>query len=254
MQGLADFTNKRILIAGASSGIGRETALRLNELGASIIAVARREDKLLSLMQELKGGPHACYPFDLTLTDGIEALVKRIVSEQGKLDGMVYSAGVNTSLPLNSFKPDQIRAVFDINFYGFVELVRQCCRRGRYNEGMRIVGVSSVAAQRGDKAHLAYSASKAAMNAAVRCIAKEVAGKGICINTVAPAMVRTEMYDAYADMARESGAEDQALLDRQYLGLAETVDVANAIAYLLSPAARFMTGLTIPVDGGLTTS
>lgn len=252
MNNIVCLENKRIIIAGASSGIGRQTAILLSHLGAKIVLIARREEQLKKVLMELEGKDHAYYVCDLSEINNIEKLVKQIVDEHGKIDGLVYSAGINTSMPLSQFKPDRMVKVFMTNYFGFIEIVRQVCRKGRYNEGMRIVGISSVAATRGDKAHLAYSGSKAAMDASVRCIAKEVADKGIWINTVAPAMTRTEMYSQYVDGHGEENNEE--LLKRQYLGLVETDDVANTIAFLLSPATRMLTGLSLPVDGGLTTN
>lgn len=254
MSGFVDFTGKRIVVAGASSGIGRETALLLNKLGASIILIARREDKLKETLKALTGTDNAYYIADLSILDSIEPLFKKIVAEQGKLDGMVYSAGVGTSMPLIMFKPEKVQKIFDINYFGFVECVRQICKRGRFNEGMRIVGVSSVASMRGDKSHMAYSASKSAMDSSVRCIARELADKGICINTVAPAMTATELYNRYVEKYGEESGSNQEILRRQYLGIAQTTDVANAIAFLISSEARFITGITLPVDGGMTTS
>lgn len=254
MYNLIDLKDRKIIVAGASSGIGKVTAVTLSRLGAAVILVARREDRLKEVLQELEGDGHSYYVGDLSEVASIEGLVKRIVSEQGKLDGLVYAAGVNTSMPLNQFKPERVQQVFNLNYFGFIEFVRQLCRRGRFNEGMRIVGISSAASIRGDRAHLAYSGSKAAMNASVRCIAKEVAEKGICINTVAPAMTRTELYTQYVKEYGEESGSNEDLLKRQYLGLAEPEDIANAIAFLISPAARLITGLTLPVDGGLTTS
>ena len=254
MYSRTDFKDRTIIIAGASSGIGKETAAVLSRLGAKLVLIARRGELLQKVAGELEGEGHACYTADLSRTDAIEGLVKQIVEEQGKIDGLVYTAGVNTSLPLNRSKPEMIQQVFNVNYFGFIEFVRQLCRKGRYNEGMCIVGVSSVAAVRGDKAHVAYSGSKAAMNASVRCIAKEVADKGIRINTVAPAMTGTDMYTQYVNECGEESGSGRELLKRQYLGLIGTEDVANTIAFLMSKSARMMTGLTVPVDGGLTTS
>lgn len=251
---MADFTNKKIIIFGASSGIGRRTAIRLNELGADVVLIARREDKLKEIMSVLKGESNAYYSFDLSIVDDIEALIKDVCREQGSFDGMVYSAGISNSMPLNMYKPEKLRQIFNINFFAFIECVRQLTKKGRYNEGMRIVGVSSIASFVGDKSHLGYSASKAAMDAAIRCIAKEIAGKGICINNVAPAMTATEMHVEY--MSKRGNDNDNYIdnLKRQYLGMGQTEDIANAIAFLLSQDARFITGITLPVDGGYTTS
>ena len=254
MTGLIDFTGKKIVVIGASAGIGRQTALTLSTLGAQLILIARREEKLREVLQAAAGSGHAMYAADVSLTDGLDELFKKIKAECGPADGMVYCAGVNSTLPLQQLKTDKLREIFDVNFFAFVEAVRQITRRGRYNEGMRIVAVSSNAANRGDKAHTAYAASKAAMNAAVRCLARELADKGICINAVAPAVTDTEMYRQYSASGGGLNAGEQALLERQYLGLIEPEDVAEAIAYLLSPAARMLTGVTLPVDGGLSTS
>ena len=249
-----DFTGRKILVTGASSGIGKQTALTLGKLGADVILVARREEKLKEVLNELDGNNNACYAADLSETDRIEMLFKQIAEEQGKLDGMVYAAGIAMSLPLKLFKPEKIREVININYFGFIEAVRQICKKGRYNEGMRIVGVSSVASLQGDKAHLAYSGSKAAMDASVRCIAKEVADKGICINTVAPAMTETQMYHEFIKKNGADSRISREILERQYMGVGKPDDIANAIAFLMSPASRFITGITLPVDGGMTTS
>lgn len=253
MYNLVDLTDKKILVVGASSGIGKQIAVTLSRLGAKVILAARREDKLMETLALLEGEGHSVKRFDVQNTDGIEKVVKDIVAEFGALDGMVYSAGLGTALPLQQTKPEKIKQVFDVNFFGFTETVMQLCRRGRFNPGMRIVGISSVASIRGDKSKTAYSASKSAMDSAVRCIAREVADKGICINSVAPSMTATELYTHYLDKYGEDSETNKELLKRQYLGIAETSDVANAVAFLLSPAARFITGITLPVDGGLTT-
>lgn len=254
MKQLIDFTGKRIMVIGASSGIGRQTALTLSALGAELILVARREDKLRQTLASLEGGPHSCRAADISDLDGIEPLFKAIKEEHGELDGLVYSAGVNMTLPLTLLKPEKIQSVFDVNFFAFIETVRQATKRGRFRPGMRIVAVSSNAAIRGDKAHTAYSASKAAMNAAIRCLAKELSEKEVAVNAVAPAVTNTEMYQAYAAESGNVSGGEKALLERQYLGLIEPTDVAESIAFLLSPAARMITGITLPVDGGLSTN
>ena len=217
-----------------------------------MLLVARREEKLQEVLGVLEGGIHSYYVADVSQLNEIETLFKTISKEKGGIDGLVYCAGVNTTLPLMQLKPEKIKAAFDVNFFGFVETIRQATKRGRYNEGMRIVAVSSNAAIRGDKAHTAYSASKAAMNAAVRCLAKELADKKVFINAVAPAVTNTEIYQQYA--SGDVNGSEKALMERQYLGLIEPEDVAETIAYLLSPMARMITGITLPVDGGLSTN
>ena len=169
------------------------------------------------------------------------------------MDGLVYSAGLGTAIPLMQSKPERVQDTFNVNFFGFFEVVRQISRKGRFNPGMRIVGVSSCASLCGEKTKAIYSSSKAAMDSAVRCMAKELAEKKICINTVAPAMTATELYSYYVAKYGEDSETNKELLNRQYLGIAQPQDIANAIAFLISPAARFITGITMPVDGGYTT-
>ncbi len=253
MFNLIDLTEKKIIVIGASSGIGKQTAVTLSRLGAKVILVARREDKLMETMNLLEGEGHGVHSFDTQKLDEIEEHIKQIVTEFGPVDGMVYSAGIGTAIPLLQTKPEKLQNVFEVNLFGFIEVVRQLCRKGRFNPGMRIVGISSCASLRGDKSKTAYSASKAAMDSAIRCIAKEMADRGICINSVAPSMTATELYGHYLEKYGEDSDTNQELLKRQYLGIAQTQDIANAVAFLISPAAKFITGITLPVDGGLTT-
>ena len=253
MYNLIDLTDRRILVIGASSGIGKRTAITLSNLGAKLVLAAIDEEGVKQALTELSGEGHAAYYLDVSKLDEIEGFIKKITMEHGTLDGLVYTAGLGTAVPLALSKPDKVQTTFNVNFFGFFEVVRQVCKKGRYNEGMRIVGVSSSASLVGDKSKAIYSATKSAMDSAVRCIAKEVADKGICINTVAPAMTATELYTKYIAKYGEDSDTNKELLSRQYLGIAQPQDIANAIAFLISPAARFITGITMPVDGGLTT-
>jgi NAD(P)-dependent dehydrogenase (short-subunit alcohol dehydrogenase family) len=137
----------------------------------------------------------------------------------------------------------------DINFGSFIEMVRCLTKRKRFNEGMSIVGVSSVAAQQGNQTKTVYAASKAAMDAAVRCLGKELAPKDIRINTIAPALIKTAIFDELKE-SNVGATDTENVIARQYLGIGEPNDVANMIAYLLSRASRFISGSTIAVDGG----
>ncbi len=253
MNGLIDLSQKRILVVGASSGIGKQTAITLSRVGAKITLVARNEEKLQNAISALEGDGHDYFIADVSDVNSVELLVKAVVAKEGPLDGMVYSAGVGTALPLMQSKPEKVQDAFNVNFFGFFEMVRQITRKGRFNPGMRIVGVSSCASLRGDKSKAIYSSSKAAMDSAIRCMAKELAEKAICINSVAPSMTATELYNRYVEKYGEDSETNKELLTRQYLGIAQPQDIANAIAFLISPAARFITGITMPVDGGLTT-
>lgn len=243
-------SGKKIIVTGASSGIGRQTAIALSREGAKVVLIARREEKLQEVVSELEGDGHSYYVADLSVLDAIADLFKQIYDQHGKMDGMVYAAGIGHNIPLMQLKPDILKRLFDINFFGFVECTRQICRKGRFNEGMRIVGISSIASFIGEKSHIAYAASKSAMNTAIKGMAHEVAAKGICINAVAPGWVDTEMY-SYVEKAT---FDLNSSWDRQYMGLIKKEDVANAILFLISPAAHYITGVTLPVDGGYTSA
>lgn len=250
MYNLVDLKGKQILVTGASSGIGKETAALLDRLEAKTILVARRETNLKELVSEFQNKESCYYVADLSELEAIEKLIKQIVSDHGPLDGFVHSAGITSSRPLKTIKPNILDQVMRINFYSFVELCRCITIRKRFSEtGCNIVGISSTSSLQGNSSKTAYCASKAAMDAAVRCMAKELANKHIRVNTVAPAFIETDIYNLFLDKGH--GANDaEMVMARQYLGLGQPSDVANLTAFLLSDASRFITGSTIGVDGG----
>ena len=182
----------------------------------------------------------------------IEATIKEIVQINGPFDGYVQCAGISKDLPLNSGKFEKIHELMLTNFYSFYELVRVISRKGRYNPGLSIVGVSSTASECGVPSNTAYSASKAAMNGSMRSMARELSAKGIRVNTVLPGPTNTEMYREYLAMKAEVHSQEQvsSAVARNYLGVNEPEDVANAIAFLLSPVSRMITGIELPVDAG----
>lgn len=252
MLNLIDLQGKHIVVTGASRGIGRETAILCSRLGAHITCVARTEEKLKETVSLLEGSGHGYMQMDFEQIDKIDSAVQNLVKIYGAIDGLVYAAGIAIDYPLNLMKPVYVDRVIRVDLLGFTEMVRCVSHKKRYHEGMRIVGISSTAAFHGRKAHTAYAAAKAGMNGAMRCMAVELARKGIAVNSVAPGMIATDMYKFWLNQ-HSDGTESDAnkeLLKRQYLGVGETKDVAAAIAFLLSPAARFITGVCLPVDGG----
>lgn len=250
MKNIVDFTGKHMLVMGASFGIGATTAITLNKLGANVDVMARNEDALYDVLSKMENGRNAVYKVDVKDFDSIGSVISTAVAEQGPYDGFVYSVGVALNSPLQQLTLKKLQWVFNTNYFGFVEAVKQITKKGRFNFGMRIVGVSSVASIRGDISQSAYCGSKAAMDGTVRAMAAELAKKGICINTVAPSMINTRMYQDYLRDYGTEGIRYEILKNRQLRGIGEPQDVANAIAFLLSPAARMITGTCMPVDGG----
>lgn len=241
------FSGKKILITGAAVGIGKATAELLASLGASIILVDINEEVLHTTSSSLANGPHYTIPFNMAETAKIEEMVKTIISQSGPIDGIVHCVGIRSRRPLSLLSSGILTDVMNINFNSFIELVRCFTKKNHFNEGLSIVGVSSIAAQRGGAGVTAYAASKAAMDAAVRCLAKELAPKKIRLNTVVPAQINTP---AYAELIKMSGSDEDPTLSRQYLGLGEATDVAGAITFLLSQQSRLISGTALPVDGG----
>lgn len=248
-----DYTGKTIIVSGAG-GIGAETARLLNRLGARIILMDISEDNLLKTLDSLQSGDNKSYRCDFSDINSIELTIKSIVADNGVVDGFVHCAGIGAVRPLKLSKYDFMLKVMNINFFSFVEIVRCLSVKGRYNkDGMTIVGVSALGAYLGNSTKTAYCASKAAMNAAVRCMAKELAPKNIRINTVAPGVTNTPMAHASQDYG-DGSDEYRMILSRQYLGMCEPSDIANAIAFLLSDMSKMITGSCLPVDGGKLTS
>ncbi len=253
MKDLVDLSNKTVLVCGASSGIGRQTAITLSELGARVVLVARREDKLAETLGMLCGEGHLYRVFDLSNTDEIEGFIKQLANDVGALDGVVYCAGISATRPLKMLKPAALKEVMNINFEAFVETVRCSAKKRAFNEGMSIVGISSISSTVGSLGKTAYCASKAAMDAAVRCMAKELAPSKIRVNTVCPGIIETELFEQFKSNAGDS-RDAQIKLERQYLGVGQPGDVASTVAFLLSDASRMITGASIGVDGGMLSS
>jgi NAD(P)-dependent dehydrogenase (short-subunit alcohol dehydrogenase family) len=245
------FEGKQILITGAADGIGKQTAKQLAEAGAKLILTDINIEGLKTMVSELSGENHSVYFLDLSKTEEIETEISRIINIDGPVDGFVHCVGVRSRRPINMLKPAMLTEILNVNFVSFVELIRILSKKGNNTGILSIVGISSISSLRGGPGVTAYSASKGAMDAAVRCLAKELAPKNIRINTVAPGQINTPAFEKLRQM---SGENEDPTLSRQYLGLGEPEDVANAIMFLLSNKSRFITGTTLPVDGGFLTT
>jgi NAD(P)-dependent dehydrogenase (short-subunit alcohol dehydrogenase family) len=247
-----DFTGKKYVLAGVG-GIGSTTAELLATLGAKMILLDVVENKLKDVVSILPGEGHVYYVCDFSNVESIEPLLAQVIKEQGAIDGYVHTTGIGAVRPLKMSKYDFMLNVMNINFFSFVEVVRCLSKKGAYNPGMNVVGISAVGAYIGNSTKTAYCASKSAMNSAIRCLAKELAPKGIRLNTVAPGATDTPMAREAADY--RNGTEEQRINTlRQYLGICQPIDIANGVAFLLSDMSRMITGTCLPIDGGKLTS
>lgn len=241
-----DLSGKRILVTGASSGIGRACAVLASQLGAAVVLTGRRAgalDETLSQMQNVE--KHLVVPGDICVSSAIEGLV----AASGKLDGFVHAAGIGPMCPVGFVDEAQVQKVMRTNYFVFLELMKHYSKAKNRNGAFSAVAISSVSALAGWGGVSVYAGSKGALSASVRALAMELAPKGIRVNAVCPSNIRTPLYEAgAADMNDEQGLK--ALKAKQPLGLGEPKQVANAVCFLISDAASFITGVNLPVDGG----
>lgn len=245
-----DLTGKRILVTGASSGIGQATSQLISRLGGKVVLVARDEERLKNTYNSLFGTGHAYYSFDLTDLENIPSFLKKVASEQGKLSGLFHSAGITSVMQINIVKIKFIEEVFDINIKAALMLVKGFCQKGvRENGSCSIVFMSSVAGICGIAGMSVYSASKAALDGSVRSLACELASRKIRINSISAGAVHTKMLDGFN--INNLTPEEIKIYERKHLfGFGESEDIANAAAFLLSDASRWITGTCLVVDGG----
>lgn len=245
-------SGKVIVITGASSGIGRACAILCAEMGAKIVLLGRDRERLEATREAMRGSPdHLLYAVDLTDYDGVDAVVKDAVAKAGKLHGVIHSAGISTTLPLKLVTPDKMDLFFRTNVYGAINLTKQVTRKAvMADSGGSIVFISSVMGAVGEVGKTLYSLTKGALISASKSLAIELAPRSIRVNCVAPGVVETPMS------ANAVYSQDEQLLNRikscHPLGLGRAEDVANSCVFLLSDAARWITGTTLFVDGGYT--
>lgn len=243
---LVDLSGKRILVTGASSGIGRACAILASQLGASVILTGRRSDALDETWRRMENQDfHLIHPCDIC----DHVAVAELVSVAGKVDGLVHAAGIGPMCPIGFIDEEHVQSVMKTNYFAFLELMKHYSKAKNRSAKMSVVAISSVSALVGWGGVSVYSGSKGALSASVRALAMELVPKGIRVNAVCPSNVQTPMYEAGSvDMNDETSLK--ALIAKQPLGLGVPEQVASAVAFLLSDAAGFITGVNLPVDGG----
>lgn len=237
---------KYILITGASNGIGREVAKQISNKDTTVILAARRRDKLELVQSELEG-EGIVIPCDLTKKEDIASLFHALQERGIKLDGMVYCAGICFIKPIKAMETDDLERMFRVNVFGFYEMCRLFANRSVSNRGAVIVGVSSYAAASRESGMSAYAMTKEAMNVQVQVLAKEFVKRKIRINTVMPANVMSKMACENNEWTEE---EIAGVESKQPLGVISIESVAEVIRFLMSDAAKYITGETIAISAG----
>ncbi len=243
-----DFTGKKILVTGASSGIGQSLSVELSKQGAKVVMIARNEERLNDTLSQMEGTGHIKLCVDLAETEDLTLVFQEIMSDGVKLNGLVHCAGIASVYPLRTISRKKIEDCMKINYYSFIELTKQYSKN-KFNLGGSIVGISSHAAVVPQKCQTIYSASKAALNTCAEALSIELAPKNIRINTVMPTFVETAMVSA-AFSSDNMGNNDYVRegLSHQMFGMIKPIEIANICMFLLSDASSTITGRSIWAD------
>lgn len=243
-------SGKLIIVTGASSGIGRQCAILCSLLDASVVLFGRNRERLdetLTLMSDER--EHISFAVDLRDYVKVSQVVKEIVSVRGRVDGLVNCAGISTTLPINAVSVQRMEEYFHTNVFSAVNLSKEVINYKHFSEkGGSIIFISSVMGMAGEKGKTLYSMTKGSLISLVRSLAVEIASRGIRVNAISPGVVETPMSRGALYSQDESSLNN--IKNLHPLGLGQPQDVASAAAFLLSDAARWITGTNLIVDGG----
>jgi len=236
---------KTILVTGASSGIGRGICIDCSKMGATVQLMARNEERLNETLYQMEGDGHQIHMADLCSTEDINALVDVLPV----LDGVVLCAGIIKTMPVKNINEEAMTEIFNANIMGDIKLCSRLLKKKKLNHGASVVFISSVSTFNVKVGNSLYSATKGAVNSFAKAMALEVSKQNMRVNCIQPGFVPSSILS--------SGAieEDEFLkfyAERHPLGFGTPTDIANGCIYLLSDAARWVTGSIFTIDGGYT--
>jgi 3-oxoacyl-[acyl-carrier protein] reductase len=241
-------TDKVALVTGASRGLGKAIALALAQEGASIAAIARSEDALKETLEAVRALGVAAEPFalDVSKEADVDAAIEKIAARFSCIDVLVNNAGVTRDGLLMRMKTDDWDAVINTNLKGAFHLTKPVARLMVKQRSGRIINISSVIGLMGNAGQANYAASKAGLIGFSKSVAREFASRNITCNVVCPGFIETDMTKGLSDDLRTK------LLEKIPLArLGQPEDVAGVVAFLASPAANYITGQILTVDGGM---
>lgn len=244
-----DASRKVALVTGGSRGIGRAIAHQLATDGYDVAIVyagsADRAEVVVSELREL-GATSKAYRCDVSASDEVDACIKEVIADFGSVWALVNNAGITRDGLLMRMKDEDFDRVMEVNLKGAFNTIRALSRPFMRQKGGRIVNLSSVVGIMGNAGQVNYAASKAGLIGLTKSVARELAARNVTCNAVAPGFVNTDMTAVLPDETR-AGYERQIPLGR----LCDPEDIAAAVSYLASDAASLVTGVVLPVDGGM---
>lgn len=240
---------KNIMVTGASSGIGRATAVLLAGLGARVIGLGRDQGRLDETRAMMAAGDHLMRSVDLVDSSALSAFSDELKEKGIRVDGLVHAAGISGTLPLQVVSEEKMDHFIETNITATIRVTQAVTKKNIFSpDGGSIVWLSSVMAHAGESGKSLYALTKGALTAAARSLAIELAPRKIRVNCIAPGVVETPM------VAGAYYSQDEEMLNRirglHPLGLGKPEDVAHVAAFLVSDASRWITGTSVVVDGG----
>lgn len=244
---MLNFEGKTVMITGSSTGIGRQTALTFAAQGANvaIVYIGPKElaDEVVSEIEKL-GSKAIAYECDVSKFDQASATVKQAIADFGGIDVLVNNAGITRDGLALSIKDEDWDAVLSVNLKGAFNMIKACYRSFIRKRSGKIVNISSVSGMIGNPGQVNYSASKAGLIGLTKTIARELAERNINCNAVAPGFIAT-------GMTKDLGDNNTLLQSIPCRKVGEPQDIANAVVFLSSDEAKYITGEVVRVDGGL---
>jgi NAD(P)-dependent dehydrogenase (short-subunit alcohol dehydrogenase family) len=240
MNNIFDISNRTILITGGSSGLGKELAIYCSKIGANVIITGRNIDRLKQVSKESKD--KITY-ISADLCEELE--IQKLVTNIPNLDGVLFCAGIVEYNPIKMLSSKKIQNIFSINFNSQVLLTQQLLKQKKINKKSSLVYISSIASKIGVQGTSMYASSKAALNGFVKVLASELSSQEIRANSVCPGIIMTPMGSEALDMSNDI-AKDYPL------GLGEPKDILGPCIFLLSDSSKWITGIELIMDGGLT--
>ncbi|MCC3153146.1 glucose 1-dehydrogenase [Hymenobacter sp. BT770] len=238
---------KLALITGGGTGIGLEIARCMAAAGATVVITGRREEVLRDAVEGL--GRSAQYIVnDINDLSSIEGLVAQIEASYGPLDILVNNAGINMKKPALEVTDEEFDRILHTNLHSVFALTRECARGMVARKKGVILMISSMAAYYGIDRVVAYAASKSAVEGMVKVLASEFSAQGVRVNAIAPGFIETEM--SRKAMNSDPDRRDRAMRRTPMGVFGQPADIGHAAVFLASPAARYITGVSLPVDGG----